>query len=191
VYSGFKAMEALGFTKYNSTSLFDWSTSPQFELFKIGCVGLNMLRLNSKMQLSLPGTRAYVKLEDAIAAQKDLVAITPKDKLVVLWALQSPAPQSDLDQYLKPGSTTEFMVPAVGAARSLPGNILTTYDFATAFQTPDGKIMFWETMPYGESINSHLDVYHKTDLYERAGTAYFVVVIDKHRFAPVSPSGVK
>jgi len=137
-------------------------------------------------------TGAFASLEAALAVQKELVATTKKDKRVVLWAMQVPAPQADLERFLKPGSQIEYNVEGLGAARTLsrPG-FGRVYDFVTAFQAPDGSIKFWEAMPFGETDNPELNVDHKTHLYPRMGTVYFVVPIDYHSRIPQSPIGTE
>src|SRR4029077_1521641 len=95
-FSGTKVMVRLRISKYR------WPFGPEtFEYgqFQRGCIGLNMLRLNTEMEpFSLPGARAFATLDAAIEAQKGLIRTSKKDTLIVITAFQD----SYLDKQLTP-----------------------------------------------------------------------------------------
>ncbi len=205
--------EKLGFSRLKGW--FWWEYTAEELQFIRGCIGLCTLRLNCRQDglnasgdimfkepTNVPGTRAFSNLKDALELQEKLANENTSDKIVVIWAMQANGRPSDLDEYLLDGSCTEYEVPRIGGARELQTipegeGGLSCFDFATAFQNPDGTIKFWEDMPYGQSSNFWLTTTHKERLYgtgegeEPFATVYFVSVIDRHKREPEGIVGKK
>ncbi len=190
VIPGSEALVHIPLRKYEGP--WPWSGEKfEYSTFRKGCIGLNSLRLNTGVQTALPNTQAYNSFEAALEAQKEAVKSAKTTQKVVIWAFQANASQKALDAFLKKGSKSEYELSDIKSNMMKikePGHG-DTYDFATAFQYPDGKLKFWEVMPFGESINPNLDVIHKKKLYPHMGTVYFVVPIQDHVRAPLCPSG--
>jgi RHS repeat-associated protein len=194
---GSVVMRNLGFSQYSWFGLggetFEYSTLAQ------GCMGLNKLRLNNNFgPFTLPNAQAFATLEAAVEAQKAMVRMNDKGTRIVISAYQDNYLDEQLTPFLLPMSKTEYDLGKIRAIRAgfpgiKPKGNLSTFDFVTLHQNADLSVLFYETMDFGISKNSNLDVIHKLKLYppNRAGTIYIVAPITNHSRAPLSPIGEK
>jgi hypothetical protein len=163
-------------------------SSPDPFSFPMGCIGLMYIRLNQDPKnggpWSLPGTKAFTNLDSALEEQKKRKECLKEDEMVVLYAIQTSNTKFVKDA-VRPGSK-EYDLSKVNNME------LGSFNFASAAQTEDGIIRFWEWMPSGESSNPNLTVKHGAELPKDDGHGnrfpgqsiiYVVVTIKKHRHA--------
>jgi RHS repeat-associated protein len=198
-FTGREVMQFLSIRPYHyHLGIFPVATTDYLTLSR-GCMGLNQLRLHSPDRLALvhPDSRYFSTFAAALAAQQGLVATLDSNHRIVMSAFQYNFLDHQLQPFLIPG-TEEFPSEVAGrlcgldlAPGIVPEGNLETFDYVTIHQNPDLSVLFYETMEFGISQNSSLNVLHKSELAspERAGTVYIVTPILDHVRAPLSPQG--
>lgn len=186
-YSGRTAMSVLHIEKY--AGIFSFEITPEYNKFAKGCIGLLYIRLNSPdngAPWSLRGTKAFNNLDSALAEQRQRAKGLKEDEVAVLYAIQT-TNEKLIKDAIKPGSNEYDL-------SKLKLSELGSYNFASAAQTKDGTIRFWEWMSGGAGAgeNPELIVRHGAELpkddghgnpYREENTIYVVVTIKKHQRA--------